>query len=273
VKFFVETDGANNGDLNFFNNFYARRMADASMIVDGTLQALVARVPLLYSLDMRSGSDENGYQKGTASSAPIGFRISANPFTTNYIGGATDSTCQMELGGSANFGGYKVQTVNDRAMTAFNRIRNGTFYGDLTDWSTLSSLPMTYDTTTRTPGAWSGSAALTSNGAGTTQQSKISQSVNVPPSTGTINLSISTYVVNTSATIYWVKAYLYNVTTNTETLVATWTPSSFSTWQDWSVDVTSILSGGGDFVMFLWAGLRSTTAGDKLLIDNVKIVL
>jgi hypothetical protein len=108
-----------------FDSLYMRRMADASLLVDGVLQALVARVPLLYSLDMRSGSDASGYQAGTAIAAPIGFRISANQFSTTYIGGTTDLTCQMELGGSANFGGYRVSTVADRAMNRFTEFTSG----------------------------------------------------------------------------------------------------------------------------------------------------
>jgi hypothetical protein len=99
------------------NNFYLRKMADASMIVDGTLQALVARVPLLYSLDMRSGSDVNGYQKGTASSAPVGFRISANGFPSTLLGGET-FTAQMELGYGVNLAGYKLSGLTARSMSA-----------------------------------------------------------------------------------------------------------------------------------------------------------
>jgi hypothetical protein len=101
----------------FFDDLYFRRMADANLIVDGTLQALVARVPLLYSLDMRSGSDASGYQAGTANSAPIGYRISAGGFTSTAIGGTT-FTAQVELGYGVNFGGYQVGPLTARAMSA-----------------------------------------------------------------------------------------------------------------------------------------------------------
>jgi hypothetical protein len=101
----------------FFDDLYFRRMADADLIVDGTLQALVARVPLLYSLDMRSGSDENGYHAGTAISAPIGYRISANGFTSTLLGGAT-FTAQVELGYGVNIAGYQLSGLATRAMSA-----------------------------------------------------------------------------------------------------------------------------------------------------------
>jgi hypothetical protein len=104
----------------YFNRFYLRRMADASMIVDGTLQALVARVPLLYSLDMRSGSDASGYQAGTNSSAPVGYRISATPFPTYYLGasGQDATLVQMELGAGINIAGYKLSGLTARSMSA-----------------------------------------------------------------------------------------------------------------------------------------------------------
>jgi hypothetical protein len=111
------TGPAPSGSTYLMNNFYLRKMADASMIVDGTLQALVARVPLLYSLDMRSGSDVNGYQKGTASSAPVGFRISANGFPSTLLGGET-FTAQMELGYGVNLAGYKLSGLTARSMSA-----------------------------------------------------------------------------------------------------------------------------------------------------------
>jgi hypothetical protein len=104
----------------FFDDLYFRRMADANLIVDGTLQALVARVPLLYSLDMRSGSDASGYQAGTNSSAPVGFRISAMPFPTSYLGasGQDATLVQMELGAGINIAGYKLSGLTTRAMSA-----------------------------------------------------------------------------------------------------------------------------------------------------------
>jgi hypothetical protein len=87
------------------------------LIVDGTLQALVARVPLLYSLDIRSGSDASGYQAGTATTPPIGYRISANGFTSTLLGGAT-FTAQVELGYGVNLMGYQLSGLTARAMSA-----------------------------------------------------------------------------------------------------------------------------------------------------------
>jgi hypothetical protein len=103
------------------------------LIVDGTLQALVERVPLLYSLDMRSGSDASGYQMGAIApntgAAPSGFRISANGFTANcYNGDMTSNnasgvqravTVQAEFGIGVSIGGYYVGDM------ALGRLVNG----------------------------------------------------------------------------------------------------------------------------------------------------
>jgi hypothetical protein len=115
VMFHINS-AAGNGDF-IIDDLYARRMADASLIVDGTLQALVARVPLLYSLDMRSGSDASGYTAGTATTPPIGFRFSANGFTSTAIGGAT-FLAQVELGYGVNLGGFQIGPLTARAMSA-----------------------------------------------------------------------------------------------------------------------------------------------------------
>jgi hypothetical protein len=114
---YIEVNNAQPSGWYWFDNLYARRMADASLIVDGTLQALVARVPLLYSLDMRSGSDASGYTAGTATTPPIGFRISANGFTSTLLGGAT-FTAQMELGSGVNLAGYQLSGLTARSMSA-----------------------------------------------------------------------------------------------------------------------------------------------------------
>jgi hypothetical protein len=114
---YIEVNTPQPSGWYWFDNLYARRMADASLIVDGTLQALVARVPLLYSLDMRSGSDASGYTAGTATTPPIGYRISANGFTSTLLGGAT-FTAQVELGSGVNLGGYQIGPLTARAMSA-----------------------------------------------------------------------------------------------------------------------------------------------------------
>jgi hypothetical protein len=105
------------GQTSYFDDLLLKRMADAYMIVDGTLQALVTKTPLLYSLDMRSGSDASGYTPGTATTPPIGFRISANGFTSTLLGGAT-FTAQVELGYGVNLMGYQLSGLTARSMSA-----------------------------------------------------------------------------------------------------------------------------------------------------------
>jgi hypothetical protein len=253
----VQSDGANNGDLNFFNNFYARRMADASLIVDGVLQALVARVPLLYSLDMRSGSDASGYTPGTATTPPIGYRISANGFTSTLIGGAT-FTAQMELGSGINLMGYQSDGMVSRAMSAFNRINNGSFYKRVAPWAWVNGVGNPgVSTVTQTAGT--GSAlinATATTSASSTKSDELLQTFNSPPSNLILTLYWSAAIVggNSSADggSASISLYLFNHKTGVETLIDSWSQSfttqiTTPTWANRSVNVTSILSGGGEF--------------------------
>jgi hypothetical protein len=260
------------GEYCYADNLYFRRMADASLIVDGTLQALVARVPLLYSLDMRSGSDASGYTPGTATTPPIGFRISATSFTTTYIGGATDSTCRMELGGSANFGGHQVATVNTRAMTAYNRILNGSFYYDKTGWTDNNgTFPFTWISTGYDSN--SGCIGMVTTATGTTQASRCSQPFNAPPTNATVTLSLWVKV-DANMTSATVTVTLFNTATGTATNVLNnVNVVSYTSWMNLTADITSLVSAGGDFVLQLFANGKATTAGQTVYIDNVKIII
>jgi hypothetical protein len=268
------------GQTSYFDDLLLKRMADASFLIDGTLQALVARVPLLYSLDMRSGSDASGYTAGTASTAPIGFRISANQFTTTYIGGATDSTCQMELGGSANFGGYKVETVNNRSMTAFNRINNGSFYKRVAPWTWLNGVGNSgVSAITQTAGTGSAmiSAAATTS-ASSTKSDELLQTFNCPPSNQTLTLYWSAATAGSNSYsdggTASISLYLFNHKTGVETLIDSWsqtltTQITTPTWSNRSVDVTSILSGGGEFsvrVVLTAYAATSTSGGNSVAV-------
>jgi hypothetical protein len=280
---YIEVDTSQPSGWYWFDNLYARRMADASMLVDGTLQALVARVPLLYSVDLRSGSDENGYHAGTAISAPIGFRISANPFPTTYIGGATDSTCMMELGGSANFGGYKVATVNSRIQPV-NRIINGYFYTDLNGWSTSGANPPTYQAASATSGTGS-AAQYFVGGFGYTKAGNLTQSFSMPqPFSGqTVSLAYKTGYygngANSGSDVCTIQVYILNQSTGTETLLATHTYSNANValaWTARSVDITSYVSAGGQFsIRFAMTVNDSHGAGsftNGVYVDEVTVI-
>ena len=57
------------------------------------------------------------YVAGSYGNAPQGFKLSGYAFTTTFKDGSTSTNCFQEIGGDANFGGYKVQTVADKVMT------------------------------------------------------------------------------------------------------------------------------------------------------------
>lgn len=104
---------------NVYRWLVATTMADqivgkliAGQISAGAIGANALAALLILTNDIRSFN----YTAGTSAAAPVGYRLSGTTFTTTYLGGATDATCHMELGGSANFGGYKVATIADRAM-------------------------------------------------------------------------------------------------------------------------------------------------------------
>jgi len=76
-------------------------------------------------------SSSPSYSAGTSSSAPVGFKLSGTSFTTTYLGGATDSTCQMEIGGSINIAGYKAAVITNKLMAPVTSTANptGTYSG------------------------------------------------------------------------------------------------------------------------------------------------
>jgi hypothetical protein len=60
----------------------------------------------------------NTYSPGTASSPPVGFKLSGVPFGSTLIGDSSPTLVQMELGSEANFGGYKVGSIATKVMNA-----------------------------------------------------------------------------------------------------------------------------------------------------------
>jgi len=61
-----------------------------------------------------------GYSAGSSGNAPTGFKLSGPAFTTTYKDGTNDANCHFELEGAANFGGYKVATVNTRLFQSIS---------------------------------------------------------------------------------------------------------------------------------------------------------
>jgi hypothetical protein len=58
------------------------------------------------------------YSTGTTLSSPVGFRLSATHFPTTFIGDSSPTPVLFELGGDANFGGYRVGNVTDKVFAA-----------------------------------------------------------------------------------------------------------------------------------------------------------
>lgn len=225
---------------------------------------------------MKGDIQSPNYTAGTGAAAPVGFRMHQTAFTTTYIGGATDITCQMELGGSANFGGYKVQTVGTRVMTAVNRILNGTFYIDVASgWSQQNNYWVWNSASSTTGG---GSAVLTTTA--WPYGDRLVQGFSTPPTAQTVNLTLSTAMTSSGGGTATgnVKAYLFDCATGTETLLATWSYSGAQpttpSWTARTVDITSYVSAGGDFVLRLAGTIATGTGGETvtLFVDNVKVV-
>lgn len=91
--------GAASGTWCYFSNFYVRRCSDASMIVDGTLQTLFARIAGAIS--------STTYTAGSTGSSPVGFKLSATNFSSTDILGNVFNAL-MEIGGAINLGGYQL---------------------------------------------------------------------------------------------------------------------------------------------------------------------
>ena len=71
-------------------------------------QALAANIV------MTSIITSSTYYAGTGSAAPVGFKLSGNPFTTYYMDGTNNTDCRMEIGGSVNIGGLKAAVIANR---------------------------------------------------------------------------------------------------------------------------------------------------------------
>ncbi len=269
--------GGTPGQTTQWNNFYLRRMADANILVDGAVTAQKLEAVLAITGTIQSPT----YVAGAYGSAPVGFKLSGYAFTATFDDGTTDANCFLEIQGTANFGGKKVATVNTRLFTAYNRILNGHFYKNLHNWTVDPN---------GTAVNWNASSAATGTGSATVTgvtssydlTGSLYQCFNLPPSpsSAVINLTLNTGLVtnDSSGSTCSVTAYLLNQSTGTETALATWSYSAASqtlAWTARSVNITSYVSGGGDFSLRLdmrvtnGSGVaRSTT----IYVDSVEII-
>ncbi len=261
----LDTGGANS--YAFFNRFYMTKKVSAGMLEADLAIVGVVRSP--------------NYVAGAYGSAPVGFKQSGYAFTTTYIDGTSNANCFFELQGAANFGGWQVDTVNTRNMTAYNRILNGHFYKNLHNW-TVDPNGTAVNWNASSASAGTGSATVTGVTSSYDLTGSLYQCFNLPPSpsSAVINLTLNTALVtnDSSGSTCSVTAYLLDQSTGTETALATWSYSAAAqtlVWTARSVNITSYVSGGGDFSLRLdmrvtnTAGVaRSTT----IYVDSVKIV-
>jgi predicted phage tail protein len=262
VKVCAYTDAIGAGTLQYVvNNFFACRKISAGM-----LEALLAIVGTIQS---------DNYVAGTSSTPATGFWLSGTAATKTALGGATYSV-QFELGTSALFGGYLVGDMTKRAQP-INRIRNGSFYLNLGEWTATGGVA--YSASSATAGT--GSAALSASTATYDVTGTLSQSFSMPGLfTGQVaTLALKTALVTNSnnGDTCSVTAYLLNQSTGTETNLGTWsyaTNNQTLSWTARSVDITSQVSSGGDFSLRLDLRVSNTNGiarTSTIYVDEIKI--
>ena len=244
---------SNDGNGQFvIDDLYAAKRNAGELTVDGsvTAQQLAATLALLGCIQSRGTSADGlsgagAWVPGSAGIAPQGFWLSGMPRTTTYIDGSTSANCYLEIGGDANFGGYKVATINTQVMTAVNRILNGSFWRVPAPWSAQPQIVQQLILPASQGGSVS-PAAVTAV-----------QSISAPGYTsGTIYLrftpsaSMSLDIGSGAATMkFRISVYLRNHATGVETLIyqtsgASARSSGPETWApgQQSINVTSYLS-------------------------------
>ena len=258
-----------------FCNLLAKRCASSSLIVDGAVTAQKLAATLAITGVIQSPN----WVAGAYGVAPQGFKLSGYAFTTTYRDGSTSANCYHELGGDANFGGYKVATVNDRVFQRFNRLVNGKFVYSAAPWALTAPYPL-WSGTSKTPGT--GSLETYKNAVAGSVTGTAHQTFTMPVSGGAVALSLTQglmFANNAGTVTNEVKVYILNTATGKETLVATWTTTSAATdyalsWVDRTVDISNIVSAGGDFGIRLvhTVTASATTGGVNGYIDEISIV-
>ena len=240
-------------------------------IVAGVISAgAIGAQALASDIIMTNVFRSTGYTAGTGSAAPSGFKMSGNTFTSYFLDGST-AAANMELGGIINLQGYRLDYMATRTMTKYNRILNGSFYWDKTGWTDNNgTFPFTWLSTGYDTG--SGCIGMVTTGTTITQISRVSQPFNSPPTTNTVSLSLWAKV-DAGMTTASVGAYLYNTTTGTVTTVISVNTVTYTSWTNLTADITSLVSGGGDFVLQIYANGHATTSGQTVYIDKISIIV
>jgi predicted phage tail protein len=292
-------DGQQSGYAGIILGTHATRPGDVKVwgialgigsvtIQDGVVTANTLETDLAIANTVRSSN----YVAGSAGTSPTGFKLTGATFTTTYKNGTTGN-CQFELGDGANIAGYKALTLADRAMFQFNRLGNSAFAYALTPWGTNGTEPPVWSSETKTAGT--GSAVQSASGTvlSTPVEStgSVFQPFTVPPLAAgtvvTLTMETGRYSSSGANASYdaYVKAYLMNTATGSESLLATYTYATWTTaealaWTARSEDIsTEIGTAGGDFVLRLELytyAIRTGGAGTKtasVYVDEVEIVI
>lgn len=210
---------------------------------------------LVSDLIMTSIIRSTGYTPGSASAAPVGFKLSGTAFTTYYRDGTNSPDCFMELGGNGNFGGHRVLTVIDRVFWQTNRVRNGSFYECLEAWLATGLQPPVWSMTSRADGM--GSAAQIATGPMSDSEGWIHQSLSVPkPLPGqTVQIQLQTgfsSTLNNGSAAGGVGVALVNQATGavvSNTAFDYTNSGQTLSWTARTIDITSAVANGGDFTL------------------------
>jgi predicted phage tail protein len=256
-------------------------------IQDGTVTAdsLIADFAIVNTI--RSSN----YVVGNGGASATGFKVSGTAFNVTLKGHASPTSLQAEFGDDVAIAGYRALTLADRAMFAHNRLSNSAFAYSLSPWGTNGTEPPIWSSETKTSGTGSAEQSASGTVLATPVEStgSIIQPFTVPPleASEVVLLTMQTgrYSSSGANASYdgYVKAYLLNTATGVESLLATYTYTTWTTaealaWTSRSEDIsTEIGTAGGDFVlrieMYAYA-IRTGGAGTKtasIYVDEVSI--
>lgn len=93
---------------------------ESGIITADMLVALLALVGKIQS--------QNFTQSTVTPTAPVGFMINGQTFTSYFLDGSSDPNCIAEFGGNINLNGYKLSSTTGRVWTPYNRFQNSKFY-------------------------------------------------------------------------------------------------------------------------------------------------
>lgn len=271
---------------------WQRASVTAAMILDqlvaGQISAgAIGATALAADLILASIIRSTGYTAGTSSAAPAGFKLSGNIFTTTFIGGAT-ANVNMELGSEANFGGYKVATVNDRVFTPYNRINNPLFFNSVDPWlrnSDTTTFPDDATWSTSSATALSGSMYLFAGQNQTTNASRLQYFMAMTPDNSTpIYLTLKSGVKGRANGTASVVVKFHNLSTGvTTTLSGTWGSTDNTETVTWTsrtstVDVRPLLvsSGLGYYAVQIDMqahGINVASAYGACYVDEVNLTI